>query len=97
MSRSGDFSFAGGTCGATLAAHASCTLLVNFTPTATGGNLWCGDDDVPEYLRSGRGSAYGIGDSGGILTDLGTLGTELSDAGRLPLDRRRFLRHRFAP
>ena len=35
-STSGDFSFAGGTCGATLVAHASCTLLVNFTPTATG-------------------------------------------------------------
>jgi Pro-kumamolisin, activation domain/Abnormal spindle-like microcephaly-assoc'd, ASPM-SPD-2-Hydin len=35
-STSGDFTFAGGTCGATLAAHASCTLLVNFTPTATG-------------------------------------------------------------
>lgn len=35
-STSGDFSIAGGTCGATLGAHASCTLLVNFTPTATG-------------------------------------------------------------
>ena len=33
---SGDFAHTGGTCGATLAAHASCTLLVNFTPTATG-------------------------------------------------------------
>jgi hypothetical protein len=33
---SGDFAHAGGTCGASLAAHASCTLLVNFTPTATG-------------------------------------------------------------
>ena len=37
------------------------------------------------------------GDSGGILTDLGTLRTELSNAGRLPLERRRFLRHLFAP
>ena len=35
-SSSGDFSIAGGSCGATLGAHASCTLLVKFTPTATG-------------------------------------------------------------
>ena len=35
-STSGDFAIAGGTCGATLGAHASCTLLVNFTPSATG-------------------------------------------------------------
>jgi hypothetical protein len=35
-STSGDFAVAGGSCGAALAAHASCTVLVNFTPTATG-------------------------------------------------------------
>jgi hypothetical protein len=33
---SGDFARSGGSCGASLAAHASCTLLLNFTPTATG-------------------------------------------------------------
>ena len=33
---SGDFSVAGGTCGASLAAHASCTTLIRFSPTATG-------------------------------------------------------------
>jgi len=33
---SGDFVKSGGTCGATLAAHASCTLSVSFTPTGTG-------------------------------------------------------------
>ena len=36
MAVSGDFARSGGSCGASLAAHASCTILLNFTPTATG-------------------------------------------------------------
>ena len=35
-SNPGDFSITGGTCGATLAAKAACTLLVTFAPTAVG-------------------------------------------------------------
>jgi sugar lactone lactonase YvrE len=35
-SNHGDFSITGGTCGATLAAKAACTLLVTFAPTAVG-------------------------------------------------------------
>jgi len=33
---SGDYARSGGTCGASLAAHASCTVLLDFTPTAIG-------------------------------------------------------------
>jgi alpha-L-arabinofuranosidase len=33
---SGDFTLAGGTCGATAAAHSSCTIAVKFTPTGGG-------------------------------------------------------------
>jgi hypothetical protein len=33
---SGDYTITGGTCGASLAAHTSCTLFVGFTPKATG-------------------------------------------------------------
>lgn len=60
-STSGDFSIVGGTCGATLGAHASCTLLVTFTPTATGaisgvGTVTYGGTFSPEEVTlSGTG------------------------------------------